>query len=75
LDIFTKEIDDFLQTINSDYQAKRTNDLILKMPKIEMLKSGTFYRWLDFKGKLGGQNKVPRLSNNREIVEEILKTH
>ena len=75
LDIFTKEIDDFLQTINSDYQAKRTNDLILKMPKIEMLKSGTFYKWLDLKGKLGGQNKVPRLSNNREIVEEILKTH
>ena len=73
LDIFTKEIDNFLQTINSDYQTKRTNDLILKMPKIEMLKSGTFYKWLGDKGKLGGQNKVPRLSNNREIVEEILK--
>jgi hypothetical protein len=43
------------------------------MPKIESLKSGTFYKWLGDKGKLGGQNKVPRLSNNREIVEEILK--
>ena len=73
MDIFTKEIDDFLQTINSDYQAKRINDLILQMPKVESLKNGTFYRWLEKKGKLGGQNKVPRLSNNREIVEEILK--
>ena len=73
LDMFTKEMDHFLQNINSDYQAKRTNDLILQMPKVESLKSGTFYRWLEKKGKLGGQNKVPRLSNNREIVEEILK--
>ena len=46
----------------------------LQMPKVESLKSGTFYRWLEEKGKLGGQNKVPRLSNNREIVDEILKT-
>ncbi len=73
LDMFTDEMDSFLQNINSDYQAKRTNDLILQMPKVESLKSGAFYRWLGKKGKLGGQNKVPRLSNNREIVEEILK--
>ena len=73
LNIFTKELDLFLQEINSDYQAKRTNELILKIPKIESLKRGTFYKWLKQKGKLGGQNKVPRLSNNREIAEEILK--
>ena len=66
-------MDLFLQEINSDYQAKRTNELILKIPKIESLKRGTFYKWLKQKGKLGGQNKVPRLSNNREIAEEILK--
>jgi len=73
LNIFTKELDLFLQEINSDYQTKRTNELILKMPKIESLKRGTFYKWLKQKRKLGGQNKVPRLSNNREIAEEILK--
>ena len=73
LNIFTKELDVFLQEINSDYQAKRTNELILQRPKIESLKRGTFYKWLEQKGKLGGQNKVPRLSNNREIAEEILE--
>ena len=73
LNIFTKELDLFLQKINSDYQTKRTNELILKMPKIESLKRGTFYKWLKQKGKLGGQNKVPRLSNNRKIAEEILE--
>ena len=73
LNIFTKELDVFLQEINSDYQGKRTNELILKRPKIESLKRGTFYKWLEQKGKLGGQNKVPRLSNNREIAEEILE--
>ena len=73
LNIFTKELDDFLQEINSDYQAKRTNELILQRPKIESLTRGTFYKWLEQKGKLGGQNKVPRLSNNREIAEEILE--
>jgi len=72
LDIFTKELDLFLQEINSDYEVKRTNNLILRMPKIESLKIGTFYKWLKQKRKLGGQNKVPRLSNNREIAEEIL---
>ena len=72
LDTFTNQLDHYLQKINTDYKAKRTNNLILQKPKIECLRKDTFYKWLERKGKLGGQNKVPRLSNNREIVEEIL---
>jgi len=72
LDKFVKDLDNFLQETNSDYKAKRTNDLILQIPKVETLKKNTFYKWLEKKGKLGGQNKVPRLSNDRKIVEEIL---
>ena len=72
LNNFTLELDKTLKSSNSDYEAKRTKDLILKLPKIKIAKSGTFYTWLENKGKLGGQNKVPRLSNQREIIEEIL---
>ena len=72
LDSFTEQLDNYLKKINTDYKAKRTNNLILQRPKIECLKKGTFYKWLEKKGKLGGQNKIPRLSNNREIVQEIL---
>ena len=75
LENFSKELDNYLQSINSDYEAKRKHNLILKMPTVNKLKKGTFYKWLDSKGKLGGQNKVPRLNNNRKIVEEILATN
>ena len=73
LNNFTLELDKTLKSSNSDYEAKRTKDLILKLPKIKIAKSGTFYTWLENKGKLGGQNKVPRLSNQRKIIEEILE--
>ena len=69
---FTNILDDTLRKINSDYDAKRFHDLALIAPKIHSVKEGTFYNWMKKKGKLGGQNKVPRLSNSREIVEEIL---
>ncbi len=72
MDEFTFLLDDTLRKINSDYDAKRAHDLALIAPKIHSVKEGTFYTWLKKKGKLGGQNKVPRLSNSREIVEEIL---
>lgn len=72
LNVFTKALDNCLQNINSDYKAKRENNLILKLPIVKELKDGTFYTWLKQKDKLGGQNKVPRLNNNRIIVEEIL---
>jgi hypothetical protein len=72
IDEFGGVLDDTLRKINSDYDAKRAHDLALVAPKIHSVKEGTFYNWMKMKGKLGGQNKVPRLSNSREIVEEIL---
>jgi len=69
---FGEDLDRFLQDLNSDYEAKRTGGLALKPLKINMVPRGTFLGWLRSKGKVGGQNKVPRLSNNRKIVEEIL---
>ncbi len=70
---FALELDRFLQSINSDYEAKRYKDIALSMPKINVLPIGAFSEWLKSKGKLGGQHKVPRLSNDRKILEEILK--
>ena len=70
---FTFLLDEKLQKINSDYQAKRYKDLILKMPTVKIAKKGTFNSWLKSKGKLGGQNKVPRLSNTREIMDQLLQ--
>jgi hypothetical protein len=65
-------VDEKLREVNSDYDAKRQASLALKMPEIHVLPDGTFYRWLQSKGRLGGQNKIPRLSNSREYVEQIL---
>lgn len=69
---FMRVLDNTLRSINSDYDAKRTNDLTLVFPKLHVMKNGTFENWLRTKGKLGGQHKVPRLSNDRKIVDEIL---
>lgn len=69
---FIQLIDERLRQVNSDYDAKRQANLALKAPELHILPDGTFYRWLKSKGKLGGQNKVPRLSNTREYVEQIL---
>lgn len=73
LDEFTNILDSTLRSINSDYDAKRAHDLALMLPKVHSVKAGTFYNWMKRRGKLGGQNKVPRLSNSREYVEDILK--
>ena len=70
---FTKELDVALKSINSDYEAKRHKDIALRPPILHAMKKGTFAEWLRSKGKLGGQHKVPRLSNERKFVEEILK--
>lgn len=72
LQLFTTELDAALKTINSDYEAKRYKDIALRMPIVHSLKKGIFKEWLRSKGKLGGQHKVPRLSNERNVVEEIL---
>lgn len=72
IDAFTELLDTKLKDINSDYAAKRYNNLILKKPEIIVLPEGTFLAWLKEKNKLGGQHKVPRLSNNRQYADEIL---
>lgn len=73
LDIFINELDAALQSVNSDYEAKRYKDIALRKPIIHALQKGTFNQWLKSKDKLGGQHKIPRLSNDRKYVEEILK--
>jgi hypothetical protein len=70
---FTHILDSALRKINSDYDAKRSHDLALVAPKIHSAEPGTFYNWMKSRGKLGGQNKVPRLANSREYVDDILK--
>ena len=72
LDRFTIILDETLRKINSDYDAKRVHDIALVAPKIHSVREGTFYGWMKKRGKLGGQHKVPRLSNSREYVDEIL---
>ncbi|MFO8054682.1 MAG: GH3 auxin-responsive promoter family protein [Bacteroidales bacterium] len=71
LNSFKDTLDNALKNNNSDYEAKRYKDMLLQKPIIHSLDQGTFYRWMKKRKKLGGQNKVPRLSNNREYVEDI----
>jgi hypothetical protein len=73
MDEFNAVLDNTLRSINSDYDAKRAHDLALVAPKVHAVSEGTFYNWLKKRGKLGGQNKVPRLSNNREYIDDILE--
>ena len=73
MESFKNILDQTLKQLNGDYEAKRFQDIAMKPPRIHNLKTGTFYNWLKNKGKLGGQHKVPRLSNDRKIVEEILQ--
>lgn len=70
---FGEFLDDVLKELNSDYEAKRYKNMVLEPLKIQVLENGTFDKWLKSKNKLGGQNKIPRLANNREIIEELLK--
>ncbi|MFM2189889.1 MAG: hypothetical protein RL491_275, partial [Bacteroidota bacterium] len=71
---FASVLDEELKLRNSDYEAKRHKNMVLGMPVIRSLGPGTFYGWMKNREKLGGQHKVPRLSNNRTIVESILST-
>lgn len=73
MDEFTRCLDQELKKLNSDYEAKRYNDMTLKMPKINIAKDGLFMDWLREKDKLGGQNKIPRLSNSREFLDTLKK--
>jgi GH3 auxin-responsive promoter len=70
---YAESLDKRLREINSDYDAKRYKDMALGMPKINIARKDLFHDWLKQKGKLGGQNKIPRLANNRNYIEELLK--
>ena len=70
---FSDLLDKRLQEINSDYEAKRYKDITLQHLEIIEARKGLFNDWLKLRGKLGGQHKVPRLSNTREHIEQLLK--
>ncbi|GAB2672594.1 GH3 auxin-responsive promoter family protein [Flavihumibacter cheonanensis] len=72
LALFAYELDSALKNLNSDYEAKRQKDIALRMPVVKAVKKGLFNEWLRSRGKLGGQHKVPRLSNDRTILDSIL---
>lgn len=73
LDHFISLFDGALKTINSDYEAKRHKNLSLEMPHVIVAPQGLFYEWMKKRGKIGGQNKIPRLSNDRQYVEELIQ--
>jgi len=73
LEYFSTLLDNALQSLNSDYEAKRYKSITLDAPRVHSVKKGLFYQWLKEKGKLGGQNKVPRLANNRQYLDELLE--
>jgi hypothetical protein len=72
LEKFTQDLDNALREQNSDYDAKRSGDATMTRLQITPLPEGTFYRWMSSREKVGGQNKVPRLSPEREFVEALL---
>lgn len=69
---FAYELDCALKSLNSDYEAKRYKDIALTLPYVRTLNKGVFREWLKSKNKLGGQHKIPRLSNDRKYVDEII---
>jgi hypothetical protein len=70
---FNKILDETLQRINSDYEAKRFKGMALQQLRLNIVPKGTFHRWMKARGKFGNQNKVPRLANHRQYVDEVLK--
>lgn len=73
LGYFGEVFDNALKALNSDYEAKRYKNITLRPPVIRTMEAGTFYNWMKNRGKLGGQNKVPRLANDRKYLDEILE--
>ena len=72
VEAFADALDAALKELNSDYEAKRYKDLTLQRPEIVVARRGLFNDWLKSRGKLGGQHKVPRLANDRNIIEQVL---
>lgn len=73
LEAFAQELDQELRNLNSDYEAKRYMNMTLVEPLIKQAPPGLFHSWLDKQGKLGGQHKIPRLSNNRKYLDDLLE--
>jgi hypothetical protein len=69
---FTQTLDEHLQKVNSDYEAKRHRNATLEQLEVTVALNGLFMKWMKNRGKLGGQNKVPRLSNTRQYIDELL---
>ena len=72
IEVFAKLLDETLQSLNSDYEAKRYNNMTLNPLKVNVARENLFYDWLKERNKLGGQNKIPRLSNQRDYLEQLL---
>jgi hypothetical protein len=72
INYFNELFDNALKALNSDYEAKRYNNMTLNKPKIHIARANLFYDWLKENDKLGGQHKVPRLSNSRDYVDALL---
>ena len=70
--LFAQLLDRKLQEVNSDYEAKRFKDITLQPLELTVARPGLFNDWLRQRGKLGGQHKVPRLSNSREHIDQLL---
>ncbi|MDD4820205.1 MAG: GH3 auxin-responsive promoter family protein [Flavobacteriales bacterium] len=73
IEAFTHMLDETLKELNSDYRAKRYCDVTLRTPIIHVVEKGLFFNWMEKRGKIGGQNKVPRLSNDRTYIEALLE--
>ena len=71
IEYFSEVLDQELKQLNSDYEAKRFNNMVLDRPEINELNSGTFYNWMKRNNRLGGQNKIPRLSNDTTYVDQL----
>jgi hypothetical protein len=72
LERFITTMDETMRDLNSDYDAKRSSGMVLQRPKVHVVPDGTFHEWMKRRGKLGGQNKVPRLSNDRALLDQLL---
>lgn len=72
IEVFTQVLDETLRRINSDYDAKRYGDMALVRPVVHSVPRNTFYAWMVHRGKAGGQHKVPRLSNSRDYLDDLL---
>ena len=74
LEAFTRLLDETVQQLNTDYRTKRTGDVGMLPPRLVPLPPGTFYLWMGTRGKLGGQNKIPRVTNDRAVAGALLRT-